>query len=168
MAVTALICPSCGAPLQHGKGTCPYCGVAVQLDRPAGGPPMGAGPGGGHPGGPPTGPSVDLRFRPETVRDPHAVAQVVNDMLGIPMDHVVQILGSRPPILHMTPTQKAQALQQQLRTMGVEVDLLPPRPPGGPPPGGPPRGPGFGGPPRGPGFGGPPRGPFGPPGGRRR
>lgn len=165
MAVTALTCPSCGAPLQHGVGTCPYCGVAVQVDRPAGGPPMGGPPMGGPPrGGVPNGPNVDILFRPGSLQNPQAVAHVVSEVLGIPAPHAAQMLANRPPVIHHAPTQQAQALQQRLRSMGVEADLMPPRGPGGPPPGGP----GFGGPPRGPGFGGPPRGPFGPPGGRRR
>ncbi|GDX80293.1 hypothetical protein LBMAG42_21040 [Deltaproteobacteria bacterium] len=161
MSVTAMSCPSCGAPAPATSGSCAYCGATLQVaTAPA---PM---PGGG--GGPGGGARFDLVLH--GLADAHVPLLV--QVLGRPPHVMAEVPQRVPPTVFGVPADQVNRLTQALGAHGVRVESHPAagRPPGagpqgGPRGGGPGRGgPGFGpGGPRGPGFG--PGGPRGP--GRR-
>lgn len=163
MSVTAMSCPSCGAPAPATSGSCAYCGATLQVAT-ASAPPVAGSLG----GGPGSGARFDLVLHGLSAAHVPVLVQV----LGRPAHMMAEVPQRVPPTVFGVPADQVNHLTQALAAHGVRVESHPAagRPPGagpqgGPRGGGPGRGgPGFGpGGPRGPGFG--PGGPRGP--GRR-
>lgn len=159
MSVTAMCCPSCGAPAPASSGSCAYCGATLQVATAApASPGARAAPGGG--------PRFDMVLHGLSA----AHVPILVEVLGRPPQMMAEVPSRVPPTVFGVPADQVNRLTQALAPHGVRVESHPAagRPPGAGPQGGPRGG---GGPGRGgPGFGGgrPGFGPGGPRGPGRR